>query len=142
MSSHGCFSKISKKINHRNDKYEINLSHNTLKSQIKKGQDALAFKFYALNGETSDETLKMLVRAMKSFKRVRKIDIDCQSCPLVTDEGLKILSQGLNRLNSLICLKLNFNNMPSTITEKGISSLGGSLKRLSALQSISLNIGR
>jgi len=63
---------------YRNNKYEINLTHATLSSQCLDKPNAGIFKFRGDKSETSNQTMKMLVKTMKRSKQVRKVDINCR----------------------------------------------------------------
>jgi len=133
----GNLTNKGKKIVDRNEKYEIRMSHYTLGSQSRQRTDGFVLKFIGEKDETSDETMKQLGKVIKSMKKARRIEIQCEDCGLLTDESLKTLSKDLERLTCLEFLVLEF--IGCNITNEGLSFLSISLKRMTSLRSINLD---
>jgi len=129
--------KTSKKRVHRNVKSEIKLTHDGLVSQLMKRTDALTLKFYANLPDQFDEGLKMLEKAMKSLKKVRKVIIECRYAREI--EGIRYLSKSLERLNSLESISLSFRDYDG-ISGKGMKSISEAIQRLRSLKSININL--
>jgi len=70
--------KQNKKIRNRNDQYPMILNQKTLASQLMKKTDALIIKLNGDSKNTSDETLKIIAKQIKSLKKLRKLDLQCQ----------------------------------------------------------------
>jgi len=101
-----------KKMIHQNNVYEVEITQDTLSSQLIKSRDANTFRFCGKRKETSDETFQQLEEAIKPLKRVRKIHIDCEmgaTYRMTTDKGLEAIARALQRLSSLEHIKLDFN---------------------------------
>jgi len=73
--SFAVFPKVNKKM-YRSHKPEIVLTNNTLDLQFLRRKDASVFKFLGKEEETSNGTLKMLMKAAKSLKQIRKVVIE------------------------------------------------------------------
>jgi len=121
LKKDGHFATANKKIIHINDQHEINFGPSTLVSQLTKRNDAYVLKFSqseegkrAYNQsdpnahKASDESLKKLINLVKALKKTRKLDICCDWCKKMDDEGLKTFGYVLKRLNSLQSMNLSF----------------------------------
>jgi len=115
------FPKLGKKVANRNHQYEIQVNNSTLNSHLKKITDAVVLNFngnqkgqysfwitFENSVQTTNGTLRSLAKLIGSLTRVRKIEIQCQNCDLLTDEGLKALYESLKRMGSLQYLNLDF----------------------------------
>jgi len=74
---HEYFVNANKKSVHRNDKYTIKLLLETLNMQLTKKVDAFILEFDENSGLFSSETIKILAKAIRPLKMVRKIDFLC-----------------------------------------------------------------
>jgi len=70
--------KIGNNIICRHNTYEIKLSEENLAMHLTKGTDARIVNFEGSWEKTSNNVLKTLTKAMKSFNKVCKISIKCQ----------------------------------------------------------------
>jgi len=131
-----CF-KTSKKIVRRNVKSEIKLTHDGLASQLMKRTDALTLKFSVNQPDDINEDMKVLKKAMKSLRKVRRVNIECRYAQEIT--GIKGLTESLKRLSSLESVSLSFKNCDG-ISGKGIKSISEGLQRCRSLKSINLNL--
>jgi len=131
------FPHISKiKIPSHKTKFELKLNSQALKQQIKNRAQANVIKFDMRIAARDDRSLEMLAIAIKSSKKVQKLDLDISSLESLTK--LHKICEKLKGLSSLKSINVDL-SFCYYLDDSVVFKLGGALKRLSWLQSIKLN---
>jgi len=130
---------LNKKIDHHHKKFEVYLKANDLDlfCARKIYPQKLRFDGDWESSLPKNPTMRKLTRAIQSAKNLQELDISCEACFKVTEEGFYSLCGSIKRLSCLKKVNLAFNIC--RITNRGMKNLGQALKALTFLHDITLN---
>ncbi|RYZ84403.1 MAG: hypothetical protein EOP04_18065 [Proteobacteria bacterium] len=99
----------------------------------------LAYLYYNMQIKPMDRTVVYVCQALKRYKSLKAIDIECMGHHCFTPEGKFYLATALARLKNLESLKLIISN-PVSVGDRQIKEIGYTLKKLKNIKKLSITV--